>query len=191
MLLLYMKYQIQESSYLLCWMAYLIRLISFLPLYSPCLRLTFETTFFHPASSLSFLYYYLNSSSFLIFSLALSCFSSSFLFKNYYSCLLPSLFLLFFYSYSFCWMNRHVRFFILIRFEFFLIISEYVESSSLPKNHWSHYPLRPFGSSLLLVRMMGKNQSSSLALANSLCFILHTHGKDGGLALRSLSTNFF
>ena len=60
----------------------LILLMSFLPLYSPCFRLTFDITFLHPASSLSFRYSSLSCSSFLMFSAALSSFSFSFLLTN-------------------------------------------------------------------------------------------------------------
>lgn len=57
-------------------------------------------TFFHPASTFNFAYSSLLSASFLMFSLALSTFSSSFLARNSSSCRLPSSFRLCFYSHS-------------------------------------------------------------------------------------------
>ena len=70
------------SSSLLCRIASRMRLIYFLPLYSPCLRFTFMVTLRHPAYSLSLAYSCLPTSSFLRLSSARSRFSCSFLARN-------------------------------------------------------------------------------------------------------------
>ena len=125
---------VQASSSRLCNIDSLIRFISFLPLYSPCFRLILEITFFHPASSLSFLYAYLNSSYFLMFYLERSSFSCSFRLKNSSSCFLPSYLREFFSSYSFCWLDIDVHSSSGVPFEFFPIILEYDVSSRPPQN---------------------------------------------------------
>lgn len=106
------KYHERPSSYLLWRIASLMRLISFLPLYSPCLRLTFLTTLGQPASSFIFLYSYLSFSSLWMFSSALSRFSWSFWFWNCSSWRRPSSLLAFFSSYSFYCIATEIHFFI-------------------------------------------------------------------------------
>ena len=125
---------VQASSSRLCNIDSLMRLISFLPLYSPCFRLILEITFFHPAYWLNFLYDYLSSPYFLMFYLDLSSFSCSFRFKNSSSCFLPSCLREFFSSYSFCCLDIDVHFSSEDLFEFFPIILEYDVSSRLPQN---------------------------------------------------------
>jgi len=120
---------VQASSSRLCNMDSLMRLISFLPLYSPCLRLILEMTFFQPASSLSFLFNSRSSSYFLTFSRERSSFSFSLRLRNSSSCLVPSCLRAFFSSYSFCWLGINVHFSSGVPFEFFPIILEYDVSS--------------------------------------------------------------
>ena len=169
----------QESSYLLCCIAYLIRFISFFPLYSPCFKLILDVTFLHPASSVSFLYYYLNASSFFIFYLDLYCFSSSFFCQNYYNWRLPSAFLWFFSSYSFCFMNLFVHFFNGVQSEPFLITLESFLSSRLTRSHWTSYLPRPYCNSLRQARMKGRNWNRERELVSLLTIYSCTHGKDG------------
>ena len=180
---------LQESSYLLCWIAYLIRFISFLPLYSPCFKLIFDVTFFHPASSVSLLYYYLKASSFFIFYLDLYCFSSSFFCQNYYNWRLPSAFLWFFSSYSFCLMNIFIRFFDGVQSELALTTLESFWSSRLTRNHWTSCLLHPCCNSWPQARMKGRNWNQELELVSFLTIYSCTHSKDR-LILGRFCANF-
>lgn len=95
-----MSFIYQAPSFFLFIIASRIRLMSFFPVFSLCLRETFAATLFHPASSVSFLLAAINFFSFSTFSRFRSWISSSFFCVNYSSWTLPVYFLFCFSSYS-------------------------------------------------------------------------------------------
>ena len=114
-----------HSSFFLLMMDSLIRVTSFFPGCSPCLRATLAATFFHPAVSFSLVNYCFFLRSFSKFSLFLSAFSSSFLSMNSSSCFRPRSLLYCFFSYSsFYVIWKAYRFVSQLLLDSFLLLSD-------------------------------------------------------------------
>lgn len=125
------------SSSLRCRIDSLMRLISFLPLCSPCLTFIFVMTLRHPASTFSFASSSLFIDSFLMFSAALSIFSCSFLALYSSSCLRPSAFRASLSCHSRSYLSISLRSFIWECSGCVPPPHGYAWWSHLPRNHWS------------------------------------------------------
>ena len=133
------KYHLVLSSSDLWRMASLILVTSFLPLYSPCLKLTLAVTLYHPACPSNFLYCSLSRSYFCTFSCALSLFSCSFLAWNSASCLRPKLTRSLLSFHSFCWVHSSLRFSTLAGSAPFPLLHESFWWSRPTRSRWSRF----------------------------------------------------